>query len=67
MTGSTVANQGGTTPITDAVYGKKPRRKAPASVTRNPRHTFRAQLDADTVDALERLKGKLIRKQGRRR
>lgn len=71
MTARTVENRTSSTPITDALYGKKgARRKKPAQQRRvNPRHTFSvgANLSPETFTALETLKGELSDRPAKKR
>lgn len=70
MTKQTVERGGSSTPITDALYGRKDaRRRAKKSPTRNPRHTFSvgASLSPETFTALETLKGQLSEPKPKRR
>ncbi len=70
MATATVERGGSSTPITDAVYGRKDaRRRAKKSPTRNPRHGFQvgANLSPETFTALETLKGQLSAPKKRKR
>lgn len=72
MTAGTVEQRTASTPITDAIYGRKGARRAkkPApAARRNPRHTFAvgANLSPETFTALETLKEQLAERPAKRR
>lgn len=72
MQRAAVERSGSSTPITDAVYGRKGARKAKKRSPKRPiepQHTFRVSLSPETVTALEALKAQLetTKEEARRR